>query len=111
MSKSILVIDTPNSCSECKLGFLESGGTLNCIENDLGEISEYTYENTCSPQCPLTDTSEYKEALELMNDNMYYKDELSGKPRLKTAMTVENFSRHNKAYNKLKELIGGNDNE
>ena len=32
MSKSLLVIDTPKSCSECPLGFLDASNTLNYIE-------------------------------------------------------------------------------
>ena len=109
MNKSILVIDTPKSCQMCKMcGFGIYDEEPHC--KFIGTLHKYDFMDSVSPQCPLQDTTELLEALELLDD-IYYKDELSGKPKLKRAYTVEEFSNHQLSYNKLYKALGGNNEE
>ena len=52
--KSILVIDTPNSCSECR----NMENNVRCIYKYWGKAQTQRH-----PQCPLQDTTELLEAL------------------------------------------------
>ena len=75
MNKSILVIDTPSSCSECKLGFLQNN-YLTCIEDDFGLTSDYDYENEVDTRCPLIsiDIDELEEAFKTLENTLSEND-------------------------------------
>ena len=63
MSKSILVIDTPKSCSECdfKFGNLDYRKKCYCLRT--GEEVQNYMKQERHPQCPLQDTTELLEAV------------------------------------------------
>lgn len=82
MSKSMIVIDTADRCWDCELK--KSCKVIS--RNQSG--SKW---NVVHPQCPLQDTTELLEALEvLFNFDNYYIDQLE------------------EAYFKLKQALGGN---
>lgn len=62
MSKSILVIDTPEACCQCK--FSGSDGDYCCLKEDMvsdsNMISEEEYLNKKPDWCPLRDFPEKK---------------------------------------------------
>ena len=89
MSKSILVRDTPKSCSECNMGVAFSAhyGTVKCLaDNELKECNKYEFTNDRHPQCPLQDTTEL---LEVLDRNI--------------------LGLSNKDYTMLHKALGGND--
>ena len=91
MSKSILVIDTPKSCSECRYRVRDTDGVY-CV-NGIEELCPYgrkynEYEHKVHPLCPLQDTTELLEALEELSKNMRFESDID-------------------AYNKLHEALGG----
>ena len=52
MSKSVLVIDTPNTCMKCKLTYYDSGH--NDYFCSLTDEFIYHYKENRSPNCPLS---------------------------------------------------------
>ena len=62
--KSILLVDTPKSCSECdfKFGNLDYRKKCYCLRT--GEEVQNYMKQERHPQCPLQDTTELLEALE-----------------------------------------------
>jgi len=71
MNKSILVIDTPNSCSECELCNKEAD-TLWCLALYNSKFDD-NVTNGKSQFCPLQDTTELlKEIKYALQDNREY---------------------------------------
>ena len=52
MSKSLLVMETPKSCSGCKFNSMEDWGNEYCDVQD-GNVVIDKYDKTRHPQCPL----------------------------------------------------------
>ena len=92
MSKSILIIDTPKSCSECEFSQMEDWGDECCIllpyEKGVNNVEKHI---GIHPQCPLQDTTELLEALESFS--LYY--------------GAQQYVEETKAYNKLHKALGG----
>jgi hypothetical protein len=106
--KSIIVIDTPKSCSECELAYdVSVGGSLinwRCpkVEGYFHTTQE-EYKKRRPTQCPLQDTTELLEALEEMFgiiEHCHNEEDLTVNIDLEEV--VDNF-------NKLKQAFGGND--
>lgn len=107
---AILKLDKmPKSCSECK--FCET----NSINKDRGcvfdvwlDIHTKEYETSRHPQCPLQDTTELLEALEISKKDEYTSVVDTGfhiySNQVKVRLVRE------ETYNKLRNALGGNDN-
>jgi hypothetical protein len=93
--KSILVIDTPKNCSECKLAKL---GFQCSVIKGFHSIKYQIINKEIHPQCPLQDATELLEALEKLKPSGWRLDEQS-----QTEYIKEN------SYNKLRNALGGND--
>jgi len=87
MNKSILVTDTPKSCSECRYG----GGELNkayyskvplqfdCNASGITyRTTEKLYDTKRHPKCPLQDTTELLEALHTFTEECYDREDEYG---------------------------------
>lgn len=85
MSKSILVIDKPKSCQDCRLSI--EGGNM-CVP-----LKKFVSRNKIHPRCPLQDTTELLEALEVLKKDLEWYFSLN--------------ERQESAYNKLKQALGG----
>ena len=96
MNKSILVIDTPKSCIECKYN-LNVGHRNMCALNE--KIEEVYHTRKRHQQCPLQDTTELLEALESLN-NIGVSDGEGG------FYNPIQFHKK-KEYNKLYKALGG----
>ena len=106
MSKSILVIDTPKSCSECDLcehitwwSKEKITANFDCAILGIEKFSKDSKDSWSSPrhpQCPLQDTTELLEALEYLY-TMSCIDILNDKEL------------RDLAYNKLHKALGGQD--
>ena len=98
MSKSILVIDTPKSCSECECkGYRKGFNELCCIllVNKL-HTTKLISLTGIRKDCPLQDTTELLEALEEL--------------KYATTLGKESFRKDkNYFYNKLHKALGGQD--
>ena len=121
MSKSILLIDTPKSCSECKRGSFNWSYYFDEKLNRIGsyklrcenvnptpttvmlvECSEKSYNTNRHPQCPLQDTTELLEELKVLG-SIPLEDIVH--PHL--SMSEENITKVQRAYNKLYKELGG----
>jgi hypothetical protein len=87
VSKSILVIDTPNSCWSCELR-----KSCKVIPRNQSSIKW----NEIHPQCPLKNTTELLKALDYM---MYYHK------------NINKICDLTQAYNKLKQAFDWSDEE
>jgi len=95
--KSILVIDTPNSCNECEFkGYKSENVQYTCCSRLDYCLYDNMLENGKFKNCPLQDTTELLQELEKViayaHDSYYSKE-------------------HESAHNKLYKSLGGLDNE
>ena len=100
MSKSILIIDTPKSCTECKL-IVVANSKLYCpLIRRVGEaieINKWVNEKMKHHRCPLQDTTELLEALGMIGNQKDY----MGYSPFKESMSIKSH------YNKLHKALGG----
>ena len=107
--KSILVIETPKSCRECPLFKSEYNSyTLEhfmmCKVNGKLNIGK-DYATKCHPQCPLQDTTELLEALEVLKRNYSQAISIISLHEIDNGTLV--FPSLQMAYNKLYKALGG----
>jgi|LGVF01.2.fsa_nt_gb hypothetical protein len=92
--QSLLVIDTPKSCSECDFSQTEDWGDECCIllpyEKGINNVEKHI---GIHPQCPLQDTTELLEAL----------DKVSNSPVVAFDIEAQEVQQ---AYNKLHKALG-----
>lgn len=104
--KSILVIDTPKSCSECEFKRIsQMGYETNCILTKidvLGWTAKVDYTESRHPQCPLQDTTELLEALEEVKEvaEFYQRN-------INNSLMVNIGDKLLIKYNKLRTALGG----
>ena len=91
--QSLLVIDTPKSCSECELSryIFNVNGTFCSING-----KEVSHIKTKPSTCPLQDTTELLEALEFMKIWA-----------IEGTMSTFNYNQRINEYNKLKQFFEG----
>ena len=99
--QSLLVIDTPKSCSECEFQVDMYGYIPVCVNDltlDLGELGcKEIYETQRHPKCQLQYTTELLEALNFINS-------LPTGEQKRHKLYVE-------AYNKLHKALSGNNED
>lgn len=82
MAKAVLVMDMPESCSECKFMYEFQGikkcQLMNVLNNGASKLSQSTFTQKRHDLCPLRALPEKKETVHLQEcyDNSYWSDEM-----------------------------------
>lgn len=82
MTKAILIMNMPESCSECKFLYEFQGikkcQLMNVLHNGASRLSQNTFAEKRHEKCPLRELPEKKETVHSQEcyDNSYWTDEM-----------------------------------